>query len=228
MWLQLNHVWSYTALWNVYWTSRHVVFIPGCEVWGFSMSEHVLCPGWCSWVSVGVLWEPHIAFPCTGIRLSAAPSRQIYKEIVCESHPKKINKSKQTHQSAWRAAADIASSEVLTCWAGTAYSLRKSSAKSVYSLVVLPGLPYLQTRFNIVIAVVKTCLYVASYSSREQIFTSQTAEPRCEEPTSYISTMAARAARLHLSASSPARTKDNVCTLSLWKTKHGYVNGDGT
>lgn len=61
------------------WTFRRVAFIPGCVVWGFSTSGHALCPGWCSSVSAGVLWEPHIAFPCTGIRLSEAPSREMYK-----------------------------------------------------------------------------------------------------------------------------------------------------
>lgn len=37
------------------------------------------------------------------------------------------------------------------------------------------------------------------------ILTSRKAEPKCEGPTSYTSTMAARGARLHLSALSPAQ-----------------------
>lgn len=78
-WLMLQPRLAYTLLWNVSLIFRRVAFIPGCVVWGFSTSGHVLCPGWCSSVSVGVLWEPHIAFPCTGIRLSEAPSRQMYK-----------------------------------------------------------------------------------------------------------------------------------------------------
>lgn len=41
-------------------------------------------------------------------------------------------------------------------------------------------------------------------------FTSQTSEPRCEEPTSYTSTRAAPAGRPHLFALSPAKIKGNV------------------
>lgn len=120
----------------------YVLHVPGCAVWGFSTWEHVLCPGWCSWGSAGVLWEPHIAFPWTGIRLSATPRRQKAQGNsfdTCE-----VNFIRNSWAGLESRCFHHVLYQVLTCCAGTAYSLRKSSANSAYSFVVLPGLPYLQ------------------------------------------------------------------------------------
>ena len=63
---------------------------------------------------------------------------------------------RQENQATWEPCVDKWTTDqtqhcqsqlwAITCCAATAYPLRKSSANSVYSLVVLPGLPYLDTR----------------------------------------------------------------------------------
>lgn len=183
----------------------HVLHVPGCAVWGFSTWEHVLCPGWCSWGSAGVLWEPHIAFPWTGIRLSATPRRQKAQGNsfdTCE-----VNFIRNSWAGLESRCFHHVLYQVLTCCAGTAYSLRKSSANSAYSFVVLPGLPYLQkTVYYIIVNHVQIFFFLSEMCV---FFTSQTDGPWCGGPTSYTSTTAAQVAHLHLSASSPADQKQH-------------------
>lgn len=84
----------------------------------------------------------------------------------------------------------------------------------MYSLVVLPGLPYLQgfaKKFYLNFFFISLqALDGVNVAFMLLTFTSQTSEPRCEEPTSCTSTRAAPAGRPHLFALSPANIKGNV------------------
>lgn len=85
----------------------------------------------------------------------------------------------------------------------------------MYSLVVLPGLPYLQQGFAKKFYLNFFFISLQALDGVNVVFmllmfTSQTSEPRCEEPTSCTSTRAAPAGRPHLFALSPANIKGNV------------------
>lgn len=84
----------------------------------------------------------------------------------------------------------------------------------MYSLVVLPGLPYLRQgftkNFHLIFFTSSQALDGFNVVFMLSTFTSQTSEPRCEEPTSCTSTRAAPAGRPHLFALSPANIKGNV------------------